>query len=117
MTQAAKSLYVFSIYLLILGVILIVFPNTLLTLSMMPETSEVWIRVVGMLVFNLGLYYFMMAPTNHTMFLTLTVYIRASIILWFILFVLMEWVSPMLIGFGVIDLLSAIWTYTALRKA
>lgn len=116
MTPAAKSLYYFSFYLLLLSVALLVVPNTLLALFQLPETSEVWIRIVGMLVFYLGIYYNYMAPTNHVLFITLTVYLRALVIVWFALFVLLGWVSPMLIIFGAIDLLSAIWTYTALRK-
>jgi uncharacterized membrane protein HdeD (DUF308 family) len=116
MTAASKSLYVFGIYLLILGILLVVIPNVLLPLFQLPETNEVWIRVVGVLVFCLGLYYFFMAPTNNTLFMTLSVYVRGTIIVWFTLFVLLDWISPSLIIFGLIDLLAAGWTYFALRK-
>jgi hypothetical protein len=34
----------------------------------------------------------------------------------FIIFVLMKYVSPVLAGFGIIDLLGAAWTWSALRK-
>lgn len=57
MSQAARSLFVFGIYLFLLGAVLVVAPNLLLPLFQMPETSEVWIRVVGMLVFIVGYYY------------------------------------------------------------
>ena len=117
MTPATKSMYYFAIYLLVLGVTLIVSPNALLSMVQLPETNEVWIRVVGVLAFNIGIYYFYMAPVNNTVFLALTAYVRASIIVWFTLFVLLGWVSPMLILFGVVDLLGAIWTFTALRKS
>jgi hypothetical protein len=116
MTPAAKSLYFFSIYLLLLSVLLIAIPNTVLTLTSMPETNEVWIRIVGVLVFSLGIYYYFMAPTNHVLFMTLTAYLRALIIVWFALFVFLGWVSPMLMLFGVIDLIGAVWTFMALRK-
>jgi hypothetical protein len=58
-----------------------------------------------------------MAPVNNTVFFALTAYLRASIIVWFTLFVLLDWVPPMLIFFGAVDLLGAIWTFTALRKS
>jgi hypothetical protein len=57
-----------------------------------------------------------MAPTNNTLFMTLSVYVRGTIIVWFTLFVLLDWISPSLIVFGLIDLLAAGWTYLALRK-
>lgn len=115
MTASSKSLYYFGIYLLALGLALVIFPNSILGMFMMPETTEPWIRVVGVLAFCLGIYYYFMAATNHVLFLTLSVYIRASVIVWFMVFVLLDWVSPMIIIFGVVDLLAAGWTYFLLK--
>jgi uncharacterized membrane protein HdeD (DUF308 family) len=117
MTAAGKSVYYFGIYLLIMGLILIVSPNTLLTMFGLPETNEVWVHLVGVLVFNIGVLYFYMAPVNNAVFFALTAYLRASIIVWFTLFVLLDWAPPMLVFFGAVDLLGAIWTFTALRKS
>jgi hypothetical protein len=116
MNSAAKSLYYFGFYLLLLSAVLTAFPNILLSTFMMPETNEVWIRVVGVLVFNLGIYYVFMAQTNNTMFLSLSVYLRASILLWFVAFVLIGWAPATLIMFGVVDALAALWTYVELKK-
>lgn len=116
MTNAAKSLYYFGFYLLITGITLATFPNILLATVGMPETNEVWIHVLGVVVFGIGLYYVFMAPSNHTLFLTLSIYVRASIFLWFVVFVLVGWAPPQLILFGVVDLAGAIWTYMALKK-
>ena len=116
MNAAAKSVYYFGFYLLILSATLAAFPNLLLSTFMLPETNEVWIRVVGVLVFNIGILYIVLAPTNHTLFLTVTVYLRASILLWFTLFVLLEWAPATLIMFGIVDFAGAIWTYLELKK-
>jgi hypothetical protein len=116
MNSAAKSVYYFGFYLLILSAALTVFPNLLLSTFMLPETNEVWIRVVGVLVFNIGILYVVMAPTNHNLFLTVTVYLRASILVWFIAFVVIGWAPTMLIMFGVVDFAAAIWTYLELKK-
>ena len=116
MTSAAKSLYYFGFYLLILGITLTVFPNMLLSIFQIEETTEVWIRVLGAVVFGIGLYYVFMAPTNNTVFLTLSIYVRASILLWFIAFVLIGWAPTQLILFGLADAAGAAWTYLALRK-
>lgn len=116
MTAAAKSVYYFGIYLFVVGISLVVMPNTLLSLLMLPETQEVWIRIVGVLVFNIGVLYFYMAPTNNTVFFGLSAYLRVSIMVWFTLFVLVGWASPMLLLFGAVDLLGAIWTFYALKN-
>ena len=116
MTPASKSLYYFGLYLLILGISLTVFPNVLLSVFRIAETAEVWIRVLGAVTFSIGLYYVFMAPSNNILFLTLSVYVRASILLWFIVFVLIGWAPTQLILFGLVDMTGAIWTYVALRK-
>lgn len=117
MTAAAKSVYYFGIYLIVMGITLIVAPNVLLATLRLPETTEVWVHLVGVLVFNIGVLYFYMASVNNATFFALSAYLRASIIIWFTVFVLIGWGPPMLILFGVVDLLGAIWTYTALKKA
>src|SRR5438552_580768 len=47
MSRAAKSLFVFGVYLCSLGVILLLFPNWLLHFFGVPPTNEVWIRING----------------------------------------------------------------------
>ena len=116
MTSAGKSVYYFGFYLLILGATLTGFPNVLLSTFQLPETNEIWIRVVGVLVFNIGLYYVFMAPTHSTLFYSISVYTRASILVWFIVFVLMGWAPALLILFGAVDMAGALWTFVAMRK-
>ena len=116
MTNAAKSVYYFGFYLLILGLTLVFLPNLLLSMFRMVPTNEVWIRVVGALVFNIGLYYVLTAPTNNETFIKTTVYTRVLVIVWFTLFVGLGWTTPTLLLFGGADLLGAIWTWSALKK-
>jgi hypothetical protein len=116
MTASAKSVYYFGFYLLAVGVTLTVSPNTMLAMIQVRPTSEVWIHVIGVIVFNIGLYYIFMAPTNQPLFLTLTVYTRAAILFWFVVFVLLGWAPMQLILFGLADAAGALWTFTAMRK-
>lgn len=116
MSHPAKSVYAFGIYLVGLGAILVVTPNTLFALFGLPGTSEVWVRVVGMLVLLLAFYYINAARKELTDFFPWTVYARSSVIIFFIVFVLLDFVSPILILFGVVDLLGAVWTGLALRS-
>lgn len=117
MSNSAKSVLVFGVYLAGLGAILLTLPNILLGLFGLPPTNEVWIRVAGMLTLFLGFYYLQAARAGLTSFFQWTVYVRSSVIIFFTVFVLLQFASPMLIMFGVVDLLGAIWTGLALRKA
>lgn len=117
MSPASRSLYYFGFYLLATGITLTVFPNALLSLVGVPETTEVWIHLLGVVVFAIGLYYVFMAPTNNFLFLTLSVYARISVFLWFVIFIVINLAPIQLLPFGLIDLAGAIWTYTALKKS
>jgi hypothetical protein len=113
---SAQSLFVFSIYLFILGLILLVIPNVLLNLFSLPETNEVWIRVVGMLVLLLGFYDFQASKNGMIKFFQWSVYARAVVPIFFIVFVLLDFAPPILILFGVIDAVAALWTHLSLRS-
>lgn len=115
MSQAAKSLFVFGIYLCGLGLILLLVPNLILHVFGVPPTNEVWIRINGMFVLCLSFYYVQAARMELTVFIRLTVWTRMAVILYFVAFIL--WVSApkVLLLFGFIDLLSAIWTWRALK--
>ena len=115
MSRAAWSMIVFGIYLCGLAIALIVVPNVILSLFTLPATSEVYIRIVGVLLLVLALYYILSARKEMTDFFQWTVYARASIIFFFTAFVLLDLVKPVLILFGVVDLLAAVWTGLALR--
>jgi hypothetical protein len=117
MNKSALSVWVFGVYLAVLGVILLALPNVLLGLFFLPSTNEVWIRIVGMLLLFLGFYYHQAARKEMTDFFQWTVYVRLTVIVFFIAFVLLGLASPPLILFGVADLLGAIWTGWALRSS
>ena len=115
MSKSATSVFVFAIYLYVLGLVLLVVPNLLLAVFGIAETDEVWIRVVGMLVLILGYYYSQAARMGLTAFFRLTVIGRSAVPLFFIAFVLARLAPPVLIVFGLIDLAGAMWTAVALR--
>ena len=110
MSKSARSLLIFSIYLFALGAILVLIPNVLLGLVAFPETGEVWIRVVGVLVIVLGFYYYNAAISELKSFFRASVYGRAAVL------VFLDFAKPMLILFGAIDALAALWTHLSLRS-
>jgi hypothetical protein len=116
MTASARSVFYFGIYLYLTGVTLMVAPNFLLSAFQLPETSEVWIRVVGVLVVSLGFYYHRSGAENNISFMKLTVPVRIFVFLCFSVFVAMNLVATVFIVFGVVDLLGALWTFMAFKK-
>jgi membrane-bound ClpP family serine protease len=87
-----------------------------LSVFQLPETEEVWVRVVGVLALCIGFYYHQTGSKNITAFVPLTVVARIFVFFAFTAFVLLKFVSPMLILFGVVDLIGAIWTWMTLKK-
>ena len=116
MTAAAKSVCYFGFYLYVTGITLIAAPNFLLSTLQLPNTNEVWIRVVGVLALCIGYYYHRTGADNMQAFFKHTIPTRIFVFLSFTAFVLLNYVSPMLILFGAADFAGAIWTWWALKK-
>ena len=116
MSKSAKSVLVFSIYVFVLGLVLIAIPNVLLSVFGLPKTNEVWIRVVGVLTLFLGYYYFQASRNELKMFFKWSVYARTGFFLFFIGFVLLGFAPPILILFGFVDAVAALWTFLSLQS-
>lgn len=116
MSKTACTIRVFGYYLLVLGVVLILVPNLLLGLSFMPATNEVWIRVLGVVVFNIGVYYLYAAKCEATALFRASIATRAFVLVAFTSFVLLGLAQPMLMLFGAIDFLGGLWTWRALKR-
>jgi len=116
MSKSARSLFVFGLYVAAVGIIMLVVPNFMLKTLSRTSTTEVWIRVVGLLLLYLAFYYTQAARKEMTDFFRWTVYTRSTVIVFFAAFVILGFAGPPLIMFGVIDLLGAIWTGLALRS-
>ena len=115
MSKAAFSAKVFAIYLFIVGPVLVVAPNFLLAIFRIAPTADVWIRVVGVTAFMIGVYVWVAAKHDIKPFLEASVYTRTAVCVLFAAFVVLELASPMLILFGLVDLAGGVWTWFALR--
>ena len=116
MSRAAKSLFVFGIYLCGLGLFLLLAPNLLLQLLGVSPTKEIWIRINGMFVLCFSFYYVQVARHELIMFIRWTIPARIAVIIYFAAFVVLVSAPKALLLFGVIDLLAAIWTWSALKR-
>ena len=89
--------------------------NVLLSVFRIAPTTEVWIHVVGLIAFMLGVYAWVLATHESKAFFEASVYARAIVCMAFIVFAVLQLGPPIIVLFGVADLLGAIWTYFALK--
>ena len=115
--RAATSILVFGIYLAAVGAILLFAPNLLLGVLGFPPTTEVWIRVVGILVLYLAYYFVRSARAGTVDFWRWTTHVRFALIFFFAGLVLLRLAQPQLLLLGVADFSGAIWTTLALRQS
>ena len=113
MSDAAVSVFVFGIYLLVIGSGFLTIPNILLPLLKFPRTDEHWIRVLGIVIASLGFYFVIAAQNEFTVFFWATIVARIVTCVIFITLVLVKKTPAMLAVFGLIELAGAIWTLTA----
>lgn len=116
MSRAARTLQLFSLYLLVLGPALILVPDRFLPLFGLPAPQEIWVRVVGVTALNIGVYYWYAARCEARAFFHASLYTRGFVFLSFTAFALLGLAPPVLILFGLADLAGALWTAWALRR-
>ncbi|MGH2619626.1 MAG: hypothetical protein ACRDHG_03515 [Anaerolineales bacterium] len=117
MSNPARSITVFGVYLALAGLSFIFTPNIVLPLFGFPTTTEVWIRLVGLLTAILGMYFLYSVRHDDRDFFRATIYARLIFFIGVTLFAILGWGTPLLIGFGLVDLAGATWTWLALRSA
>ncbi len=116
MSQSAKSVFIYGIYLALVGLMLIFVPNVLLNLFGIKPTNEAWIRLEGVLLMVMAVYYFIGAKFELIVILKATAFIRFTVIIFFTAFVMLELLSPSIIIISVFDFLGGTWTYLMLKK-
>ena len=115
MNEPITSLRVWSYYVLGIGAGLLLIPNLVLGLFGMADTSEVWIRVAGLVAIALGIVYFDGARRQDVGVARASVPARLTAVVAFIAL----WATGgpwQLLIFGAVDLAGLLWTWTALRS-
>jgi hypothetical protein len=115
MSNSARSILAFGLYLVVVGAMLVVAPNVLLSLFGVPSTQEVWIRILGIVVFVFGLYFVQASREGVTAFFRWTVWGRSIVVVAFVVFVALGMAPRVLVLFAAIDAAGALWTALALR--
>ncbi len=110
------SLLVQSIYVLLTGLQLVFVPNMLLGIFGFDETSEVWIKVLGLVVISLSIIYYALNKSGNTEVITASMWARLFVGAGFIFLVISGQTKPALILFASVDIATAVWTWFELKK-
>ncbi len=116
MNKTYPSLYGQLAYVLGSGLILIFIPNVLLSIFGIAETHEVWIRILGLLVFILSFYYYHLAKYGNPKTVMATVMGRLVFCAGLVIYVVVGIAPIALIGFAVAETALALWTWWELKK-
>lgn len=115
MQKTYKSMYGQMIYVLLAGAQLLFIPNVLLGIVGLDPTTEIWIRLMGMLVLVLSIYYYYMAKYGNDKVVWATVLGRLIFCGGLVVFVLLGLAKPALIGFAILETGLALWTWRELK--
>lgn len=118
MKQAAASLKTFGIYLIIIpGLGLLSIPEFILDLLQLSHGGDLWIaRMVGLLAFVLGIYYFYIGKYAIEVLYKKTVLMRYLAALFMIGLWMTGQVEIMILLFAAIDAAGASWTMIGIKK-
>lgn len=117
MNSPAKSVFVFGLYLVVIGLGLLIAPNLTLSPLGFPPSTEVWPRIVGLLTLCLASYYLAASRAGLMPFVRWTVVVRSGVFVVCIALVLLRIAPAPVAVLGAVDLAAALWTALALRSA
>lgn len=111
-----KSLLVQSIYVLLTGLQLVFVPNMLLGMFGFDETSEVWIKVLGLVIISLSIIYYTINKSGNAEVVTASMWARFFVSAGFIFLAVSGQAKPAIILFAGVDIATAAWTWFELKK-
>lgn len=109
------SLIVQAIYVFITALQLIFIPNILLSMLGFPPTSEIWIKVLGVVLMALSTVYYGIIKFGNDEVVKYTMWGRIIVGIGFVLLVILGQTLPTLILFAGIDIITAVWTWFELK--
>lgn len=116
MNRTSKSIFIFGIYSLLMGIILLFFPNLVLPLFNLPVTGEPWLNLLGFVLICSSYYYIRSAISGNMEFALYTTHTRFAaplVVAYLISTGKADW---HFLSFGVVDGLGGLWTWFELKR-
>lgn len=117
MLKKSLSLVVQATYLFITGILLIYAPNFLLGIMGFEPTTDIWIKVLGIVTLALATVYSGIIRSGDSISKRYSVYGRLIAVIGFVLLVLISHANSAMILLAAIDLATAIWSWMELKQA
>ncbi len=115
MNKIYKSLYGQMVFVIIAGLQLLFIPNVFFAMFGIPTTSENWIRLMGLLVLILSIYYYFLAKYGNDKVVWGTVLGRLAFCFGEIIMVVLGLFPPIILAFAVVETSLTIWTWRELK--
>lgn len=110
------SLTVQAVYVVITALQLIFIPNTLLGMFGFEPTTEIWIKVFGVVLLSLALVYYGIIKNGNDDVVRFTIWSRLLVGVGFTIMAITGVAPLTLILFAGIDIATAIWTWFELKN-
>ncbi|MEQ9310653.1 MAG: hypothetical protein RLN90_14445 [Balneolaceae bacterium] len=114
MDAPTLSIFIWGIYVILIGVLLLFMPGKTLILFGHEKPKDHWIRVVGIMALSLGYFYLNSAQNEVYSFYWASIYARIVGLIGFSGLVVFKIAKPKIILFGIIDAIGASWTLLTL---
>ncbi len=116
MSQAAKSLFVFSLYAIVMGLAFLAVPEILISILKLPPLSSGWARAIGLLVLVIGVYENVSARSESLPMIKASVYARFGFALGMLILIGVGQMPVAALPLALIDAAGASWTQFALKS-
>ena len=116
MEAPTLSIYIWGMYVLLIGALLLFIPGKTLVLFGHEKPKDHWVRVIGIITLSLGYFYLNAAQNEVYSFYWASVYARIAGLIGFSGLVIFKIAKPKIILFGLIDALGATWTLLTLMN-
>ena len=114
MDAPTLSIFIWGIYVLLIGLLLLFMPGKTLILFGHEKPKDHWIRVAGIITISLGYLYLNSAQNEVHSFYRASIYARIAGLISFSGLVIFKIAQPKILLFGLIDAMGAVWTMFAL---
>lgn len=116
MNRVDKSIFIFGLYSLFMGIVLLFIPNFILPLVGIPTTNEAWIYLLGFVLICSSYYYLRSSLKSNHVFAEYTIQTRflAPLVVCFL--IITGKANWHFLAFGIIDGLGGLWTWMELKN-
>ena len=116
MTSSGKSLFYFGIYGVCAGMLFLIIPNTIISLTYLPNLPNGWTRVIGLLALIIGTYDIVCGRADLKPFIQASIFTRLGFALATAMLFFSGELPLAIFLIGLVDALGAVWTILALKS-